>query len=280
MENFSSSSDNQLAITHAATSTRHTTLSTTLVQRLRMPVLGALLLSGMSLPAMADAIGVRAGAYVWNPDISGTVRASGEKVDLQDDLGFSDENANVFFVAIEHPLPLLPNLLLQHTKLDASSTSTLSRTITFDDTTYIASDRVKSTLDLTHTDATLYYEVLDNWVELDLGLTVRMFDNGVKIKSEYTGDSAKLDFNSVIPMVYAAARFNLPVTGLYVALDGNGIGYSGNTLFDYRAMVGYESPIGLGAQVGFRNFDLKYEDGDDEGDVKIDGAFAEVFYHF
>lgn len=254
--------------------------SSTLMQRLRMPLLSTLLLSGLTLPAWADAIGVRAGAYMWSPDISGTVRAGGEEVDLQDDLGFSDENANVFFVSIEHPLPLLPNILLQHTKLDASATNTLSRTITFDDTTYIASDRVKTTLDLTHTDATLYYEVLDNWVELDLGLTVRVFENGVKIKSEITGNDAELDITSVIPMVYAAARFNLPLSGLYVAVDGNGIGYSGNTLLDYRAMVGYESPIGLGAQVGIRNFDLNYEDGDDDGDVKIDGAFAEVFYHF
>lgn len=261
--------------THSANSS-----SSILTQRMRTPLLSAVLLSGLTLPALADSIGVRAGAYMWNPDISGTVRAGGEKVDLHDDLGFSDENANVFFVSIEHPLPLLPNLLLQHTQLDTNATHTLNRTITFDDTTYIASDRVKTTLDLSHTDATLYYELLDNWVELDLGLTVRVFENGVKIKSEITGQNAKLDFNSVIPMVYAAARFNLPLSGLYVAVDGNGIGYSGNTLFDYRAMVGYESPMGLGAQVGIRNFDLNYQDGDDEGDVKIDGAFAEVFYHF
>lgn len=276
MKNFTHSADRQLT---AAAPTRRTNTAT-LSQRLLAPVFGAALLSGLSLPALADAIGVRAGAYAWNPDISGTVRAGGQDVDLHDDLGFSDENANVFFVSIEHPLPLLPNILVQHTKLDASATNTLTRTITFDDTTYIASDRVKTTLDLSHTDATLYYELLDNWVELDLGLTVRVFENGVKIKSVNTGQDAKLDFNSVIPMVYAAARFNLPLSGLYVAVDGNGIGYSGNTLFDYRAMVGYESPIGLGAQVGIRNFDLNYEDGDDEGDVKIDGAFAEIFYHF
>ncbi len=109
---------------------------------------------------------------------------------------------------------------------------------------------------------------------------MRLFDNGIKIKSLSTGQNAKLDFDSAVPMVYAAARFNLPLSGLYVAVDGNGIGYSGDTLFDYRALVGYESPIGLGAEIGFRNFDLNYKDGGDEGDVKIDGAFAQVFYHF
>lgn len=254
--------------------------ATTLSQRLRMPVLGAVLLSGLSLPALADAIGFRAGAYAWAPDISGTVRAGGENVDLQDDLGFSDENANVFFIAVEHPIPLLPNVLLQHTKLEADTTQTLSRSFTFDDVTYTAAETVKADLDLSHTDATLYYEILDNWVELDLGLTVRLFDNGVKIESQATGEKAELDFDSALPMVYAAARFNLPLSGLYVAVDGNGIGYSDSTLFDYRAMVGYESPIGLGAEIGYRTFDLNYEDGDDDGDVKIDGAFAQVFYHF
>jgi outer membrane protein len=237
-------------------------------------------LCGIAISAEADAFGFRAGAYRWNPDFDGDVKSGGEKVDVKDDLGFSDESVNVFFVAIEHPIPFLPNLLLQRTQLDASATNTLNRTFTFDDNIYVASDTVKTNLDLSHTDATLYYEILDNWVNLDVGLTIRHFDTGVKIRSVNTGENSKVDINATIPMVYAAARFDLPLTGLYIGVDGNGIGYSGNTLFDYRAMIGYESPIGLGAELGMRNFDLKYEDGHDKADVSARGAYAEVFYHF
>ncbi|MDB6061963.1 MAG: hypothetical protein JWM78_2066 [Verrucomicrobiaceae bacterium] len=244
----------------------------------------AMLAIGMSaaaaMPVHADAIGVRAGFYGWNPDFDGHVKSGGDRVDLHNDLGIDDDNATVFYVAIEHPLPLLPNVLLQHTQLDTDATHQLSRTFTFDDTTYTAADTVKTNLDLSHTDATLYYELLDNWVELDLGLTIRHFDKGVKITALNAAKSSTLDIDSTIPMLYASARFNLPLTGLYVGVDGNGIGYSGNTLFDYRAMVGYETKIGLGAELGVRNFDLKYKDGDDKANVKVDGMYAELFYHF
>lgn len=239
------------------------------------------LLSGLSAStAMADALGVRAGAYGWHPDYDGTVKSGGESVDLKNDLGYTDANSNVFFIALEHPIPLLPNILLQHTQLDSSATNQLSRSFTFDDVTYNTTDTVNSDLDLSHTDATLYYEVLDNWVQLDLGLTIRYFDGGVKIRSVDTGENSKYDLTGPIPMLYASARFDLPLGGLYVAVDGNGIDYSGNSLIDYRAMLGYETKIGLGAEVGVRNFHLRYEDGNDKADVTANGLFAELFFHF
>lgn len=233
-----------------------------------------------AMTAHADAVGVHLGTYFWQPDYDGTVRSGGEKVDINRDLGLSDDDANVIFIAIEHPIPLLPNVMVQRTKLDTKATKGLTRTFTFDDVTYTASDTVKTDLDLSHTDATFYYELLDNWAEVNLGLTVRHFDDGVTIRALNAGKSSKADLNVTLPMLYAAAKFNLPLTGLYVAVDGNGIGYSGSTLFDYRALLGYESKIGLGAEIGVRNFDLNYKDGDDRANVRVDGAYAQVFYHF
>jgi outer membrane protein len=240
----------------------------------------AALIALLGTAAYADTVGVSAGAYRWNPSYDGTVKSGGENVDIKHDLGFSDDNANVFFVAIEHPIPLLPNVKLQRTQLDTSASNRLTRSFVFDGVTYNATETVKTDLDLSHTDATFYYEILDNWAELDLGLTVRHFDNGVKITAINAAKSSKLDINATIPMLYASAKFNLPLTGVYVAVDGNGIAYSGNTLIDYRAMLGYESKIGLGAEIGVRNFDLKYDDNGDKADVNVDGAYAQVFYHF
>lgn len=230
--------------------------------------------------AHADALGVRLGGYLWQPDFDGSIRSAGERVDLNDDLGLDDDDASVFYVAIEHPLPVLPNLLLQHTELDTKATHALTRNFTFDGVTYTAADTVKTELDLSHTDATFYYEVLDNWAELDLGLTVRYFENGVKLEAVNAAKSSELDIDYVIPMLYAAAKFNLPLTGAYVAVDANGVGYSGNTLLDYRARAGYESPLGLGAEIGVRSFDLDYDDDDDQADVTVRGAYAAVFFHF
>lgn len=237
------------------------------------------LLAGLATASHADTIGFRVGAYQWQPDYEGSVRSGGESVDLEQDLGFSDDDASVVFLALEHPVPLLPNVLLQHTRLDSDATAVLNRSFTFDDVTYNVNDQVTTSLDLTHTDLTLYYEILDNWMELDLGLTVRHFSNEVSIRSTSAGASS-VDLSVTLPMVYAAARFNLPLSGLYVAVDGSGVSYSGDRLIDYRALIGYETGIGLGVEVGVRRFDLRYEDDNDEADIKTDGVYGQVFYHF
>lgn len=247
---------------------------------LRRRIAGAALLTAFAAPAYADAVGIRVGAYRWSPDFGGTVESGGERIDINRDLGIDDDDANTFFVAIEHPIPVLPNLMLKRTELDTSATQRLSRTFTFDDQIYVASDIVHTDIDLTHTDATFYYELLDNWAELDLGLTVRYFEEGVRLEAELAGESSELDLDVALPMLYVAAKFNLPLTGAYVAVDGNGVGYGGSTLFDYRAAVGYESSIGLGAELGYRSFDLDYDDDDDQADIKVDGVYASVFYHF
>ncbi len=241
--------------------------------------LAALILSTCTGTVLADAIGLRAGAYSWQADYEGEIRAGGELVDLQDDLGYSDDSANVYFVALEHPIPVLPNVMLQHTQLDSSATARIDRQFTFDGVTYPVNEVVDSSVDLTHTDLTLYYELLDNWVHLDLGLTIRNFDNDIELNSPSAGRSTE-ELAAVLPMLYGAARFDLPLTGLYVAADGNVIAYDGNSLFDYRAVLGYETKIGLGVEVGLRNFDLTYEDGDDEADVSANGVFGSLFFHF
>src|SRR5690606_28453580 len=89
--------------------------------------LAALALSTFTGTVVADAIGFRAGAYSWQADYEGEIRAGGELVDLQDDLGYSDDTANVYFIALEHPIPVLPNVMLQHTQLDSSATSRIDR---------------------------------------------------------------------------------------------------------------------------------------------------------
>lgn len=230
--------------------------------------------------AHADALGFSIGAYTWQQNMDGTVRSGGENVDLKNDLNFDRHRDNVYFAEFDHPVPLLPNIRIQHTAMKTSEDATLSRTITVDDVTYAAATDVHTELDLSHTDATFYYRPLDNWIKLRAGLTLRNFDKGVQIRSLSTGDTAKINVNATLPMVYLAARFDLPLTGLYVGADANGIVYSGSHLYDARISAGYETPIGLGVEAGYRRFELKYDHSGDHADVTIDGAYAEVFYHF
>lgn len=226
----------------------------------------------------ADVLGFRVSAYSWQQEASGQVRAAGSDIDLKHDLDLDDEFNQDIELILEHPVPLLPNVRLAHTRLDLSGKNTLNRNIEFDGTTFRDGAAIASDLDLTHTDATLYYELLDNWLSLDVGLTVRHFSGDVELRT--SGARASENYASTLPLLYISARAELPLTGLYVGASGNGISYSDSTLIDYRAHIGYETAIGLGAELGLRHFSLDYDDGDDEADVEVDGAYLGLFYHF
>lgn len=243
------------------------------------PVLAATLVSGLAMGAHADVIGAEFGAYRWHADFDGTVRADGgTRLDLNDTLGIDDDDVDVIFIALEHPIPLLPNIRLQHTRLDTSASAPIRGAgFVFDDRFYPPGQQVRTNLDLTHTDATFYYELLDNVVSLDAGITLRYFDGGVEL-SALTG-SADLDLDHLIPMLYLSGRAELPL-GFYVGGDINGIGISDSNLIDYRVRAGWESAFGLGLELGLRRFDLDYDDDDDEADVTVDGAYAQVFFNF
>lgn len=249
-----------------------------------MPMLRKLLIASciatVTAAAQADALGLRFGAQRWQQNYDGTVRSGNTNINLENDLGFDDDRGNVFFVAFDHPLPFLPNVMLQRTELRSTATTGLNRSIEFDGAVYPVATTVKTDLDLSHTDATFYYRLLDNWAHLQAGLTVRKFDQGVKIRSLTFGYSSSVDIDNVLPMLYLAAKLDLPFTGLYVGADINGIPYNGKHLYDARVNVGYELPFGLGAELGYRRFDLDYDDDDDRANVTIDGAYAGVFFHF
>lgn len=230
----------------------------------------------------ADTLGFKFGADLWQQSYEGTIKSgfAGSQIDLENDLGFDSETgANVYFV-LEHPIPIIPNVKIQHTELDISETNTLQRNITFDGVTYNVNADIKSVSDLTHTDFTLYYEVLDNWFSLDLGITARVFNEGIKITNQTNGDSASEELDETLPMLYGAVKFDLPLTGLYVGGDINWLAVSGDSLVDSKINLGYESSFGLGIEAGYRRFDLEIKDDDDSADITIEGAYAGLFYHF
>ncbi len=233
----------------------------------------------------ADTIfGVYAGAGVWQTDFDGDASDTGQvSIDL-DDLGIEDESSNMVWLAVEHPIPILPNVRLQSTDISVDETGTLTVSTTVDGTTFTNGEQVDSTFDLTHTDVTLYYEVLDNWLNLDIGLTARIFDGEISLTSLSTNNSATLDLDAPVPMLYIKSQIDLPFTGFYVMAAANGIGYSGNTLTDFVGALGYQSDgwvMDLGVEVGVRNFNLELDDLDDiDAEIDLSGAYAAFTLHF
>ena len=231
-----------------------------------------------SASAIADTIlGVDAGAGLWPAGFSGNIGGTAADVDA---LGLSRETNAFVYVALEHPIPLWPNLKLQHTRLGASGSGTLSRQFQLDDVEFSAGETVSTELDLTHTDAVAYYELLDNVLSLDLGWTLRVFHGHARAASRSRTLSESVDIDAFIPMLYGRALLELP-GGFAVNAQANFIGYSGNSLQDLSAHVAYalESAVDVGVEVGYRRFALELDD-DARTDVSLSGPYVAVALEF
>ena len=180
---------------------------------------------------------------------------------------------------LEHPVPSFPNIKLQKMDITSEQTATIDQTFTIDGTTFVAGTEVASDFDLSHMDIVLYYELLDNWVNLDVGLNIRKFDGHVTAVSEFTAESVELD--EAIPMIYAKAQFDLPLTGFSVGLEGNAINYEDNRLTDYSAKLQYmfDSALDIGLEVGYREMSLEVDE-DVTADIQLKGPYAALLFHF
>jgi len=235
-----------------------------------------------SVPAVqADTVlGVYAGAGSWNSDYSGS--AGDPSITLKD-LGFKDHSNSYYYIALEHPIPLIPNIMLEHTTIRSQQTADISKTFTIDGTTFVANDTIASDFDLTHTDATLYYEILDNWVNLDLGITVRKFDGYVHAQStNVPADNKKVDVDQTLPLLYGKAQFDLPFSGFSLGAEAKYISYSGDKLSDYAIKVSYlfDSVLDVGLEAGYRKMSLTVDDDDLKAKVELKGPYAAVIAHF
>ncbi len=223
--------------------------------------------------ANADVVGVGANFSYWDSDLSGDVVNKGSAVDIENDLGLNnDSNAN-FTAYFEHPVPVLPNVRVNYTTISQTGSGRIG--LEQFDQIPVGAD-VNSELDLDQLDATFYYQILDNWVNLDLGLTARKLDGELVVRDKaglYPVSTTTVE--GVIPMGYAAARFDLPLTGASVGGEGNLVSFDGDSLHDFNVYGQYELSL-LRLRAGYRQMSIDYEDDDDKMDLELSGPFASV----
>jgi outer membrane protein len=227
----------------------------------------ALLMAGA---ANADIIGATAGVQYWNQGWDGGFNSGSGGLDLNTDLGLDDDNGVSFYAALEHPIPLIPNVMLRKTQLEISGSNVLDDNKSYKGANFASGETIYSTIDLSHTDATIYYEILDNWVNLDIGLTLRAFDGRVRLATD--SDEATSDISLPIPMAYAKARFELPFTGAYATAEGNIISFDGDSLKDISVGIGYEVSL-LSVELGYRVLDFSIGKSDINASLVVEGAY-------
>ncbi len=247
----------------------------------KLTLLAAIAATATSFANADTVLGVYAGFGSWDASYDGKI-GDPTSISLKE-LGVKDHKNSFYYIALEHPIPIVPNIRLAHTEISSKQTATITKSFEYDDVIYTANDTIKSEFDLTHTDATLYYEILDNWVNLDLGLTARMFDGFVYAASTTdTTRNKKVKVDQTLPMLYAKAQFDLPLTGLSVGVEGNYVSYSGDKVTDYSAKVSYlfDSVLDVGLEAGYRKLSVKVDEDDLQAKVDIKGPYAAVIAHF
>lgn len=236
----------------------------------------------LSLPAIstADVLSIAIGGGVWKEDPSGYFRnqSAGDTidVDVKDDLFWKEENQGYWFATLEHPVPILPNVRILSTSLDHSGSGTAS----FDLDGVTFGGTVSSSGSFDQTDITAYWEVLDNVVSLDLGLTAKLIDFSYSVASTAPVAQTSGSLSGTIPMVYGLVGVS-PIPGLYLGVEGNFIGYDGNDLTDLTAKVSYTTDFFLGVEGGYRSQSYKLDDFDGyTGKLEFEGPFLGAYLKF
>ncbi len=247
----------------------------------------ALSMACLAPTAQADTLlGLYLGVDGWQSDNSGSFAQDGNLQSFK----FDDETFTSYYAALEHPVPLVPNLKLKYTELELNGDTTLDETFSFGGSDYVVGTQVGTVSDLSHVDYILYYEIFDNdLVSIDLGVNAKQFDGEITVTgtSQEGGPSTteRVDFSGFVPLVYGRAEVGLPLTGLSVFFEGSLLAIDDSKIQDYQAGVAYalldNLAIDMDIKAGYRSMTLELDDIDDiYTDLDASGPFAGIQIHF
>ncbi len=242
----------------------------------------AILGATFSMTASADTLlGGYVGANAWNIGVSGGFSQEESVTEFE----FDDKSNTSFYAALEHPIPLVPNVKLAQTTMDTIGSAQLQAQFTFGGEVYLVDTALNTQADITATDITLYYEILDNdIISLDLGLTGKQLDGDFTVIDE-NGRQSQESFDGIIPMVYGKVAIGLPLTGLGVFAEGNALAIDNDSFTDYQVGISYSFvetlALDLSLYAGYRSTALDIEDLDGiYADLEFDGAFVGLEFDF
>lgn len=224
-----------------------------------------------SMSANADIVGGTLEASYWYAGPGGDATVGSDSVDFENDLNFDDEGFFEIAASVEHPVPIIPNVKLRLTSLDQEENGTIPAGNSYNG---FDSGSVSSALDLSHYDLILYYEILDNWVSVDVGLNLKKFDgeftvNG-NVSSTPTTKTTTLDDFLLLP--YAKAELELPFTGMAFGAELAGVSYSDNAVYDARVRIRQNISLAF-VELGYRQMAIQL----DVAGVDVDADYSGVY---
>ncbi|WP_171022264.1 TIGR04219 family outer membrane beta-barrel protein [Thalassotalea litorea] len=233
--------------------------------------------------AQADTIvGVYIGGQVWDMEAEGSFGSSEQLQAFE----LEDDKKSSYWAALEHPIPLLPNLKLRQNELDTMGMADVDG-FEFGGNTYDGDTLVNAELD--HLDVIMYYELFDNAIfSIDFGLNFKYAEYAVTVSKDDLNpvfSEEEVGYDGVIPMLYLATEVGIPGTGLGAFAEGSWIGFDDHNVYDAMAGLKYSFVdnliVDLDIRLGYRSMKFDLQDLDDLYlDTQFDGAFAGIEFHF
>lgn len=211
--------------------------------------------------AQADTLyGLYADANYWQTDVTSSLDNNANNNAIE----YDEQAQTMVSASLEHFVPVVPNVRLRHTTLNAETAKNNVNT---------------AELALSNTDAIAYYEVLDNLVSLDLGVGAKI------IEGDISQANNKTDLSKTLPIGYASVAASLPFTGLSAKAElGVAKGTDANAT-DAQAEIKYKFienlAFDLGAKLGYRMLEINYDDVNKKPlNNEFKGPYAGVELHF
>ena len=234
--------------------------------------------------ANADILSLSVGGGAWNETPDGnyqTTNIGDDEVNVTDNLFWDKESQGYIFATLEHPIPMLPNIKIAHTKIEhdgSGDVSLSSLNFKFDGIDF--NGNITNDISIESLDLYAYYEILDNVVSLDLGLNIRNLKIAYNIKETTSSAAVSDSVSATLPMLYAMVGAT-PWPGLTISGELSYIAYSGNSISDFTAKVAYTTDYFVGLELGYRKQTYELDDiSDTDADLSFDGVFAGAYLKF
>jgi hypothetical protein len=252
-------------------------------------------------PKSSEEVGLYLGTQIWQSEASG---AFGEENTITD-FNLNKEQQINYFIDVKHPLSFLPHARISKTTVDTSGQTTLTQKISFNDRIFSAGEVVDGRFNVSYTDYTFYYELVNNEkFSFELGLTARDLNGdatltGVQkpctvpdpapndpcIELEGTSYTGNIATDTINPMLYVASNISLPLSNLTAFAQANVLSIKDHTLSDYQIGFNYElmkiMMMDFNMNFGYRVVKMELKNLNSlSTDLKFKGAFVGMVAHF
>ncbi|HYA86293.1 MAG TPA: TIGR04219 family outer membrane beta-barrel protein [Nitrospirota bacterium] len=254
------------------------------MKKIQLVAIGVFVIAIIAVPYRAFAfLGVEVGVGYWQQSPSGTISYQGTSdLDLKNDLFLSEKGQAFYRVKAELPL-ILPNIYFLATPMSFEGSGTLTRQITYGNTTFNVTTPIQTNVKLNQYDLALFYPIpllktaTVGVLNVELGLNARKIDFEGTISQDSLSASKSLSI--YLPMVYAGVQVK-PISLFAIEGEFRGIAIGENHYYDYIAKLKVNPVPIFYISGGYRSQDIKINQSDVMADVRFSGPFVEAGFSF